>query len=185
MKKGLVLLYILLSLALTAGAEGFGVGVNYGLINNFKMFDAASTEAGTMLQVSYSYHFNDLYTAALEVGFIMDNNVLGSAAGTPYVETGSYLNIDHLFYLKRTEKIASYLSVGTGLMAVTGWWKTGAGLVNNATYVFADLNVGAGADIKIGNGICNLALNIPGLGHELYHRSNVAYILSLGYKQPF
>jgi hypothetical protein len=163
----------------------FGVGVDYGIINNFKMWACASTETGSVLKVNYSYDFNPLYTAALEIGFIADENVFKNAAVNTYVETGTFFRVNHLFHTLPVGQTAPYLKIGTGIAAVNGWWKRNGTFTSSASNVFADINAGAGADFKLWNALLNVDLDFPGLFHEWYMGSRISSILSLGLRWRF
>lgn len=171
--------------ALVGNTGHFGIGMSYGRISNFKQWDAASTETGSMLAVAYSYAFNDFYTAALELGFIVDDNVLKKASVDTYVETGTFLNIDHIFHTRKIGPLSPYFKIGTGISAVNGWWKQNDLFYINANNIFADLSAGLGADFKLWNALINVDLSFPALAHTVYLGGKLAYILSFGYRYQF
>ncbi len=185
-----VLLFFIMVLSVSvpawAGETGrFGLGINVGYINNFKMWDAASTESGNVIQITYSYDFNDYYTAALELGYVLDANTLKEASDWIYIQTGSYLNIDHIFHTGKLGPFSPYFKFGTGIYAVNGWWRKDHKFYQEATNVMVDLSAGMGSDFKLWNALVNVDLCFPGIAHEIYFGKKVAYILSLGYKHRF
>ena len=187
MKRSIIAFSMLVLLfAVSAPAEDagrFGVGVNYGIINNFRMWDNASSESGSALRVNYSYDFSDLYTLAIEIGFVADDNVFKNASVVTVAETGSFLNIDHIFRTRKVGMLSPYLKLGTGIFAVNLWQKrTDNRFYNLANNIIADLNAGLGADFKIGNALMNVDLFFPALLNELYLSARPSYILSLGCK---
>ncbi|MFA4967306.1 MAG: hypothetical protein WC624_03705, partial [Candidatus Margulisiibacteriota bacterium] len=160
MKNKHILLWVLFILALlmiSADAKiETGAGISYGFINNFKMWTGQGTDVGNVLQVDYFVKPIESYKAALEIGFVADNNVLNSVSAPTYVETGAYLNIKNYFYLKKSGATATYVSLGTGLYGVDLWWKLNNHFYSQSTNIFADLSAGAGLDINMKNLVLNM-----------------------------
>lgn len=190
MKKALLLcsFFMLMALSSQAGAESAGpwhAGIHYGAVNNFKSFSDADTDAGSMVAVDYSYDFSDRYTVALELGYIVDNYVIPVSSASRYVETGTFLNIDHLFYLYKTDDFSPYYKLGTGIFAVTLWHKQDNDFYFSADNVFADIDAGIGADLKLWGILLNTDLTFPALAHEAFYTSKISYIFTIGYNYHF
>lgn len=171
-----------------AGAEGtgpWGAGIHYGAINNFKMFSSADTDAGSVLAVDYSYDFTDRYTAALEIGYIVDNNVFPNSSSPRDVETCAFLNIDHRFYWNKSDNFSPYWKVGTGIYSVTLFTKTDNVFTFSAATTIADICFGAGADFKVWDIPLNTDLTFTSLGFSQTLNSRTAYIFTVGYRQKF
>lgn len=167
------------------GSPCWGVGVNYGFVNNLKMFNHAGSDSGQSLQVDYFYRPNDSYFAVLEFAFVADANALKNADSAVYVETASYLNLKHCFSAFKKDAFSSYLSVGTGLYGVNLWQKLNKSFTFQAANFFADISLGAGCDFKAGKVILNADLSFPALLHVLYGNSRIASIFSFGCKYYF
>jgi hypothetical protein len=181
-----VLLICFLSIPVWAGEAGrWGVGINYGLANNMRVWDGASSEAGSMVRIDYSYDFNDFYTAAIELGFLVDGNTIPTATVTTLTQTAAILNIDHIFHLRQVGALAPYLKIGTGLYGLNLWQKTNKTFSHSATGVMADLSAGAGAEFSLGNERVNVDLALPALAHEYFVNGKIAYVLSFGWKKYF
>jgi len=184
-----IFLLVVLSLpALALDPSKWGVGVNYGIVNHFKYWNCASTESGSVLQVQYSYDFNDFYTAALDLAFIADSNTFNNPSIGTYTQTSVYLVINHLFYFQKRGTFAPYLKFGTGIYAANLWIKQSAGFSSRGNDVMADLNAGCGADFNFGKSALNIDFNIPGLGHEMFAGQalkNYTNLLTFGYKYHF
>ncbi|MFA6169251.1 MAG: hypothetical protein WCW67_05785 [Candidatus Margulisiibacteriota bacterium] len=159
----------------------FSLETSYGIINNFKYWNSASSESGTVLKVSYQYDFTDYYTAALEFGFIADQNVFKEVLVSTLVQTGAFFNVSHLFYRDYFGPVKPYLLIGTGLYGSNCFWKKGTTYFQfGGSDVSADLNAGLGMDFKVRNLNLNLELTMPALIHTAYLGHNPAYIISLG-----
>lgn len=181
-----IALFLMAFPALANDNGNFGVGVNYGLIGNFRMWDNASTEAGSVLRIEYFYDLNHLYTIAAEIGFVADNNVFRNVAETTAVQTASFLIINNLFHLSEVWSSSPYLKIGTGLYAVNAWNKrTDQKFYYSGTNVFVDLSAGAGTDFYIGNIKANMDLFFPALLNEWFGKLKLSYILSFGCKYGF
>jgi hypothetical protein len=171
-----------------ASAQEYGpwsVGVHYGAINHFKMFADADTDAGSLMAVSYSYDFTNSYTAALELGYIIDNYVLPTYSSPRYVETGTFINIEHFFYLSKTETFSPYLKFGTGLYFVTLFQKTENTFNFSASTTMADISVGIGMDFKVWNMPLNADLTFPAILQGINSNYGSPYIFSLGCRYHF
>lgn len=179
------LIFALTSHACAQEPNPWGAGIHYGAINNFKMFADADTDSGSLIAVSYSYDINDRYTAVLELGYIADNYVLPDASSPKNVETGTFINIDHMFYLSRSDGFSPYWKLGTGIYAVTLWKKQDKDFTFSASNVFADFSAGVGADLKLWGVPFNADLTLPALAHEAFFSSKTAYIFTLGYNYHF
>ena len=177
-----LLLFLLLLTPCLAAQAGFGL--NYGLVNNFKMWDSAALDHGDLLRVDYSYAFNDAYTLALQVGFFADHYVFNGSANNVNVQTAAFLNIDNRFYQRKFFGLAPYLKVGTGLYGVNSWFKSSDRFYFRGSNVMADVAVGAGADFNLWNIRSNLELAFPALAHALILRAKLPYIISFGAKFP-
>jgi hypothetical protein len=181
-----VLLICSLSIPVLAGEAGrWGVGINYGIANNMRVWDGASSEAGSMVRVDYSYDFNEFYTAAIELGFMIDANTIPTATVPTPTQTAAILNIDHLFHLRQVGALAPYLKIGTGLYGLDLWHKTNNTFSHGATGIMADLSAGAGAEFALGNQQLNVDLALPALAHEYFVSGKIAYVLSFGWKKYF
>lgn len=165
-------------------AAQIGFGINYGLVNNFRMWDSADLEHGDLLRVDYSYAFNDFYTLALQVGFFADHYIFNGSANNVDVQTAAFLNIDNLFYQKKFFGLAPYLKVGTGLYGVNSWLKSSDHFYFRASNVMADIVVGAGVDFNIWNVRSNLELAFPAIVHAAILKAKLPYIISFGARIP-
>lgn len=175
-----------LSLPAFAGEAGrWGLGINLGVLNNYKMWDVASCESGTMLRIDYSYDFNDLYTTALELSYYVDQNVFKSTAAATYVETAAILNIDHIFHLRKAGAFSPYLKFGTALYGNNLLLKNNDNFSSISSDIAADFNAGLGAEFKLGKATLNADLAFPGLAHIIIFNQKVVYVLSFGWKQYF
>ena len=163
----------------------WGAGIHYGAINNFMMFTETDTDAGSVIAFDYSYDFNDRYTAALEIGFIADNNVMPITSSPKYVETGAFLNIAHKLYFNRSEGFSPYFKLGTGLFNVTQYRKLDNTFTFSAATTLADISCGMGADLKIWDVPLNADLTMPALCYSAFMNARIAYIFTVGYKQGF
>jgi len=177
----LILFLLLLSPCLAAQA---GFGINYGLVNNFRMWDAAALDHGDQLRVDYSYALNDSYTLALQVGFFADHYIFNGSANNLYVQTAAFLNLSNQFYLRKLWQLAPYLKADTGLYGVNSWYKRNNKFYSAGTNVMADVGVGAGADFNLWNVRANLDLTFPALAHVLILKAKLPYIISFGVKMP-
>jgi hypothetical protein len=181
-----VMLIFILSLPSFAGEAGrWGLGINLGALNNYKMWTAASGDSGTMLRIDYSYDFNDFYTAALELAYYVDQNVFKSTAATTYVETAAILNIDHIFHTTKIGPLLPYLKFGTALYGNNLLRKTNDAFYSVSSDIAADFNAGLGAEFKLGKATLNTDLTFPGLAHVIIFNQKVVYVFSLGWKQYF
>ena len=165
--------------------SNLGLSINYGIVNNFKMWDSSSSETGNMIQIGYIYKPNDKYSLELDLAFIADSNTFNNSSTPTYVETASYLNIKHSFYMYRTQSFSPYLHFGTGLYGVNSWLKTGKTFYSKATNIFADVSAGLGCDINIKDNFINLDISMPALLHALYGNVKIPYIISIGCKHLF
>ena len=184
---GSVLAILLVVLTLFVPAEAvetgrFGFGINYGTLNNFRVWNSASTESGGVLIVSYVYDFNDFYTTALELGFFADNNVLKDDT---FAGTGSYLNIDHIFHTRKIGQFSPYVKFGTGIYSSDLWRKQNGSFGFNASSVIADLSAGVGADFELWKALVNVDLFFPALFRLAIFGQKLPYVLSLGSKYYF
>ena len=186
-KKTFVLLGLILVLALPSLADpgDFGLGINYGFTKNSKMWVNTAANSGSMLQVAYSYDFTYLYTAELAFGFIADDNVFGAHSLPVNTETAAYLKVSHLFHTLPAGPFWPYLKVSTGIFGVNAWSKESDGFHFSAHNFLADVELGAGADFKLGDALLNVDLLFPALLHEWNHASPVSYIISFGTKWYF
>jgi len=181
----LVLSFLIFSGVSVARAQEYGpwsVGLHYGAINHFQRFADADTDAGSLMAVSYSYDFTNSYTAALEIGYIVDNYVLPAFSSPRYVETGTFINIDHFFYLNKTESFSPYYKLGTGLYYVTLWDKTDNFFHFSASDMVADISAGIGMDFKLWDLPLNADLTYSGILRGTYLNTGYPYIFTLGYK---
>ena len=183
----IIFLMLLLTLPAFAGEVGrFGLGINYGLVNNIKIWNTQSSEAGSMLRVDYTYDFNDFYTAALEIGFFADENIFRSASTPTFTQTIASLNIDHIFRARTIGLFSQYYKIGTLLYGANLWRKSGNSYLHESTDVSADISAGIGAEFKLWNSIANVDLTFPALIHiACFSNRKVAYVLSLGWKRYF
>jgi hypothetical protein len=180
----IIFLILFLSFPVLAGEAGrFGLGINYCAVSNFRMWDSAVSESGSMLRIDYTYDFNDFYTAALEIAFFADENVYKTTAVTTYAQTVAILNIDHIFHMRRVGPFSPYLKFGTGIYGANLWRKTNNRFYNSATDVLADVSAGAGAEFKFWNALLNVDLSVPGLIHEILMARKIPVVLSFGWKQ--
>ena len=180
--------FLIATLSVQSRAESTGpwaVGIHYGAINNFLMFAEADTDTGSVLAVDYSYDFTDRYTAALEIGFIFDNNVIPTTSSPRSVETCSFLNIDHRFYWNKSDNFSPYWKVGTGIYSVTLFTKHDNVFTFSAATSIADISLGMGADFKAWNIPLNADLALTSLGFSETINSRIAYIFTVGYRQRF
>ncbi|OGC21648.1 hypothetical protein A2291_06025 [candidate division WOR-1 bacterium RIFOXYB2_FULL_42_35] len=176
------ILFFSFSLVVPSQAGQMGFGLDYGYINNLGMFASNSSEAGTILQVSYLFKKNNFYTLALEIGFIADNNVFKSATTPTYTETGCFLNINNIFHLPELLFIKPYVSVGTAINGVNSWRKEGGSFIHNANNVFADINFSGGIEFWFFDSLSNIELSCPALLHPYYISRKVPMVLSFGVK---
>jgi len=180
--------FLIIALSTHVEAETIGpwaAGIHYGAINNFLMFAEADTDTGSVLAVDYSYDFTDRYTAALEIGFIFDNNVIPTTSSPRSVETCSFLNIDHRFYWNKSDNFSPYWKVGTGIYSVTLFTKHDNVFTFSAATSIADISLGMGADFNAWNIPLNADLAFTSLGFSETIKSRSAYIFTVGYRQRF
>ncbi len=181
-----IALICLLSLPTFAGETGrWGLGINLGALNNYKMWTSASSESGTILRIDYSYDFNDFYTAALELAYYADQNVFKSTAPNTYVETAAILNIDHIFHIQKIGPLSPYLKLGTALYGNNLILKNKDNFSSISSDIAADFNAGLGAEFKLGKATLNADLSFPGLAHVIIFNQKVVYIFSFGWKHYF
>ncbi|MDD5593614.1 MAG: outer membrane beta-barrel protein [Candidatus Margulisbacteria bacterium] len=180
-----VILIGFLSMPVLAESGRWGLGINYGLVNNMKAWSGASSEAGSMVRIDYSFDFNDFYTAAVEIGFFADENVFKTANVPTLTQTAAVLNIDHIFHLRRVGTLAPYLKVGTGLYGLNLWRKANNSFTHNSTDITADVSAGAGVEFWLWSALGNVDLSLPALIHESFMGTKVAYVLSFGWKKYF
>ncbi|OGC07119.1 hypothetical protein A2230_03970 [candidate division WOR-1 bacterium RIFOXYA2_FULL_36_21] len=186
---GFLAIFIVMTLSIAAkAAPKHGVGLNYGVTNNCKMWAGSAANTGNALQVSYGYKFNDFYSAALEIGFMVDRNVFASTTNV-YVETASYLNIKNFFYFHILGFIHPYLSIGTGLNGSNSWLKSGNKFYISGNNFFADILLGGGLDFGNENHILNFDFSFPAIFNTFYTNaqfpSQFPLISSFGYKYCF
>lgn len=180
-------LILFLSFPVMAGEAGrFGLGINFGFVNNLRIWDSQDSESGNMIRIDYTYDFNNFYTAALEIGFFADENVFKTATVTTYTHTVSFLNIDHIFHTRKLGPFSPYLKFGTGIYGSNLWRKEDDYFYNSGTDVLADISLGAGTEFMLWNAVMNVDISSPGIIHALYStRRKLAVVLNFGWKCYF
>lgn len=175
-------LFFTFFLVMPSQADQMGFGLNYGYINNLGMFSSHSSEAGTILQVSYLFKKNNFYTLALDIGFIADNNVFRSASVPTYRETGCFLNVKNIFHLPELFFVKPYVSIGTAINGVNSWRKEGSSFIHNANNIFADINFSGGIEFWFFDSLSNIELSCPALFHPYFTNQRAPIALTFGVK---
>jgi len=168
-------------------AKKFSIGINYGSINNFRMFQPVSSEAGTSLFASYAYAINSFYSLGLEIGFAGDENIFNNSLNT-YTESGGFFTINNIFKIKKLGPLFPYFRIATGLYSVTLWHKENQGFVFQASNTFADIGAGVGFDFAALGSKLNVDYYVPAILNFRFNSpgsNKFPSILSVGYKHEF